>query len=169
MKHFTRVLALAAIAAALFAVGCGDDDDDTTSSTTTTEAGATGATDATADTKEQWIATADEVCANADKEIERAVEQSGLSENSTPEEVTTFVETAVIPIQQSVVDTLRGLAPPEEEADQVSEILDEVQASIDTVSSDPDLLADPDAAETAFDEADQLAQDYGMQECGSSD
>jgi hypothetical protein len=163
LKGITKLVALLAIAAALVAGGCGDDDDDAaTSPTTTAETETTGA----AATREQWIATADEVCANADQEIERAAEEAGLNANSSPEEIQTFVETTVVPIQQSIIDTLGGLAPPEGEEEQVDAILTEVQTALDAVSSDPELLADPEAADAAFDEADALARDYGLQECG---
>ena len=167
MTRFTRLLALLAIAAALVAVGCGDDDDDEGASTTTTEEETTDAPTAVADSKEQWIATADEVCANADREIERAVEQFGLTRNSTPQEIAGFYDSVVIPVQQTVIDTLRGLAPPDEEADQINGILVQLQDAVDTVADDPELQADPEAAEAEFDAVDQAAQDYGLQECGS--
>jgi hypothetical protein len=167
LKRLTKLMALLAVAAALFAAGCGDDDDDTASSTTTTEAGATGGTGVEAESKEQWVATADEVCANADDEINAAAEAAGLSNQSTPQELQEFTETTVVPVQQSVIDTLSSLAPPEGEEEQVSAILDEVQSALDAVSSDPELLADPEASDAAFDEADALAQDYGLQECGA--
>ncbi len=166
MKQFTRVLALAAIAAALFAVGCGDDDDDGTSpTTTTTEAGATGATDAVAESKEQWIATADEVCANADEELANALQQVGLTEDSTDAELQSAVETTVIPIQQSVLDTLRGLAPPEGEEESVNELLDSLESGLAEIEADPAAALD-EGAGNPLDEASELAADYGLQECG---
>ena len=166
MTKLTRVLALAAIAAALFAVGCGDDDDDDTGSTaTTTEEGTTGVT-GVAETKEQWIATADEVCENADEELTDALEQAGLGENPSDQELQTVVSTTVIPIQQSVLETLRGLAPPEGEEESVNEILDELESGLETMEADP-AAALEEGPNNPLAGAAQLAEDYGLQECGS--
>jgi hypothetical protein len=157
-----RLLAPALVAAALLVAGCGDDDDE---STTAGASGVTGATGA-AETKEQWIATADEVCANADEEIDRAAQRAGVTADATPAQLADFAESSVIPIQQSVVDTLRGLAPPEGEEDEIGTILAAVQDGIDAVEEDPEILADPKAADEEFADASTLAEEYGLEVCG---
>jgi hypothetical protein len=161
-----KQLALALVAMALIAAGCGDDDDDDTSASTTTSADTTGAT-GVAETKEQWIATADEVCQNADEQLTNALEQAGVGQNPSDQEIRRLVETAVVPIQQAVVDTLRDLAPPEGEEEAVNGMLDALQESVDAIEADPSIALDEQAAEETFGEARQLAQDYGLEVCGS--
>jgi hypothetical protein len=150
------------LAAGLIAAGCGDDDETTTTGPTTGGPGTLGQ----AETKEHWIATADEVCRNAETEVQRAAKQQGISESSSPDDLRTFSETVVVRVQQSVIDTLRALGPPKGEEEPITELLDAVQSALDTVEDDPDLLADPQLAEEEFAEADQLAVDYGLEECG---
>jgi hypothetical protein len=167
LTRLTRILVLAAIAAALFAVGCGDDDDDETSpTTTTTEAGATGTTGAVAESKEQWITTADEVCATADDELTSALQQTGLSENSSAAEQESAIAGTVLPIQRSVLETLRSLGPPEGEEENVNELLNALESGLDEIEADPaSALEDGDANPLA--EAEALAEAYGLQECGN--
>lgn len=169
MNRPLGIFALLAVAGALFVTGCGGDDDEgeasSTTTTTTTASGAPGVTGVAA-TKEEWIATADEVCQNGRDELARALEAQGISANSSPEEIQSFSEQIVIPIQQSILDSLRALQPPEGEEEATAEFIDAAQSALDTVADDPELLSDIDAAEAEFDEADQLAQDYGLTVCG---
>ena len=167
MNRLTKLLTLLAVGLSLLAAGCGDDDDDETATTPTTPASDATEVTGVATTKEQWIATADEVCANSDQEVIRAVRDQGLGRDSTPEEIATFSETVILPVQRAQLETLRGLAPPEGEEDAVNEILDAVEAGLDEIEGDPELLADPDRADAALDEASQLARDYGLLECGA--
>ncbi len=168
MNRPSKVLALLAVAGALVAAGCGDDDEgeETTPSTTTTASGASGVSGGVAGSKEEWIATADEVCANGEKELELAAEAQGISPESSPEELQEFSETIVVPIQQSIIDSLRGLTPPEGEEEATTAIIEAAQSALDTVQDDPELLADPETADQSFDEADRLAAEYGLTECG---
>jgi hypothetical protein len=165
LNQVTKLLALAAVGASLVVAGCRDDDDGATSSPATTDAGASGIT-GVADSKEQWIATADEVCANANKELTSALQEAGLDENTGDEELASLVETAVIPIQQSLLDTLRGLAPPEGEEDSVNELLDSLEFGLDEMEADP-ASALQEGQGNPLAEAAQLDDAYGLQECGA--
>jgi hypothetical protein len=159
MKSASHLVA-ALLAIALLGIGCGDDDEETAETTT----GATGIS-GEAETREQFVATANEVCANAEREILRAAEEQGIGETSSPQEVRQFTETIVVPIQQSVVDSLHALSVPEAEEDQVARILDSLQGAIDRIESDPDLLRDAEGAADEFEQANALAEDYGITEC----
>lgn len=159
MNRPTTLVIAALAAGALFVAGCGGDDDSSTTS------GATGASGGSL-TKEQFVAEADAIC-KANEESIRAEAEQTLGTNSSSQEITDFNTEVVVPSQQEVIDSIRALGAPEGDEEQVGAILDSVQSALDTVADDPELFADPDAADREFDEADRLALDYGLTECGN--
>jgi hypothetical protein len=149
--------ALAAIAAGgLIAAGCGDDDGDTTAS------GAGGVTVP----KQEWLADADRICAEAQRETQEAVAQEGITQTSPPDEAQAFTQDFALPTQQRVVDDIRALGLPEGAEEQATAMLDEVQAAIDRVEGDQALESDFIKSEGEFERADALAQEIGLEECG---
>ena len=58
------------------------------------------------------------------------------------------------------------LTPPEGDEQQVTEILDAAQSGIDEIEQDPSLLNQGPDAGGAFTEANQLAEGYGLTDCG---
>ena len=148
--RITTLLALA-LATGLIAAGCGDDDDETTTSPTTT-AGATGATGATGAatgeplSKEEFIAQGDEICSKANNEIK--------GENN-PEKVAENIE--------GQIDGLRALTPPEEDADQITQILDDAQEAVDEIKESGSFQQSGQQLE----QAGNALQDYGFKECGT--
>jgi hypothetical protein len=140
-------LALLAIAGALVIAGCGDDDE-----TTTSDSGATL-------TKDEFIAKADAICAAGDQALTAAVQALGNGRPSQAD-LQRFAELAV-PALQEQVDGIRALTPPAGDEDRVSAMLDAVQNGIDRIETDPSSIeSDPLKA------PGQLAEDYGLQECG---
>ncbi len=163
MKRRIRPLALAAVAISLAAAGCGGDDDEPT----TAVEGASGATGATAAAipLDSWIDQADEVCAEEGAIIdEEAASQFG---NSQPDEaeIADFAEETAIPSLQAHYDAISALPPPEGEEEQADELLDSLQGAIDELEQDPAGLSDS-GADSAFAEANVLATELGLQECG---
>jgi hypothetical protein len=167
MRRARSLLAagVAALALAVAAAGCGGGDETAASSTTTTTSGASGASGA-ALSKEEFIAQADRICKGASDQIK--AEASGiLSPSSSPNEIAAFTTRVVIPTQQATIDQIRTLKLPAGDEDEVNTILDAVDAALQRVEDDPALQADPQAADAEFDDANQLARDYGLVECGS--
>jgi hypothetical protein len=161
------VLALV-LAAGLIAAGCGDDDDETTAASvpTTTTSGATGATGATGEalTKDEFIKQADAICASGDKTINEAFDALGPGEPSGQEQEQVITDT-VVPEVQGEIDGIRALTPPAGDEEEVGAILDAAQSAVDEVKADPSLLTEQNA-EDPFKEANQLAKEYGLKECG---
>ena len=159
------LLALA-LAAGLIAAGCGDDDDETTTSATTsaattTETGATGAATGEALAKDEFIAQADEICKTGNKQIDEAAGEffpEGGNPGQAEEE--TFTRDVVVPNIRAQLDAIGALTPPEGDEDEVAAILDAASEATDQLEEDPSAETNP------FAEADQLAQDYGLQVCG---
>ncbi len=167
-SRITTLLALA-LATGLIAAGCGDDDDDTAATTSppTTTAGATGATGATGEplSKDEFITEADAICKAGDKKIDAAAQEtfSGGGQPSQAEQEQ-FVTEDVVPNIQEQIDGLRALTPPEGDEDEVSAILDSAQDAIDQTESDPGALTE--GGDDPFSEANQLAEEYGLEVCG---
>ncbi len=163
MNPRMKLIALGATALTLAAAGCGGDDEETSATGAT---GATGVSGAVL-TSGEWIEQADEICASATQAIESAAQEAGLGPDTSSEALRAFSADVVLAEQQAVINELMALPAPEGDEDEVSELLDSVQAATDEVADDEALLADPNAANAVFEEADQLAADYGLQECGS--
>jgi hypothetical protein len=168
---FLRISTLLSLvlAAGLIAAGCGDDDEETTTAatTTTTQAGATGPTGASGEplSKAEFIEEADAICKAGDKEIDAAADQlfsGGANPGQAEEEA--FITQTLVPGVQQQVDGIRALTPPEGDEEEVQAILDAAQQAIDELEADPEAFFEQGG--DPFAEANQLAQEYGLQVCG---
>ncbi len=137
-----KVLALgaaAAIAAGLAACG-GDDGDDTS------------ATDTEAISQADWVAQANQICADGNKEIEQAAPDGNDIEG--------FVTDTFVPGIQSQIDAIRALGAPEGMEDQITDFLDGAEDDLDAVEQDPSSLGND-----SFKETNQEAAELGLDEC----
>lgn len=142
--NVAAAFAIAAIAA-IGVAGCGDDD--STSSTTATL------------TKEEFVQQANAICAEANAENEAAAKEAQASGGDQE----AFITDTLLPSIQAQITAIEDLPVPSGEEEQVSEIVTAVNQGLDEAEADPAALtsgADP------FAEANQLANDYGMTDCG---
>jgi hypothetical protein len=154
MGRETGALITCLVAAAVAVVGCGGDDDGLPTGEVS---------------KSEYILQADRICARGDRQINLAADQYfgeelGLRSNQRPtdQQIARFGEDEVIPGIQDQHDELVELEAPEEDAEELEEIYDTLQAEIDAAEEDPVTVA-----EDAFAEASRLARDYGLEACGS--
>lgn len=164
MKRRARPLALAAVAISFAVAGCGGDDDEPT----TAVEGASGATGATAAAipLDSWIDQADEICAEGSGVIDAAAaDQFAQGEQPDEAALDEFAQQTVVPSLQDQYDGISALPPPEGEEETVEELLDSLQAAIDEVEQDPAALGEQ-AGNSSFAEANTLATELGLQECG---
>lgn len=147
MKRSALLLPTLALALSLIVSGCGGGDDDKTSIS-----------------KADFIEQADAICAAGDVEIEAAAD--ALGDDPTQEQIEAFAVDTLVPSVQGQHDAIDALGAPEGDEDAISAMLDALQGSIDTVEADPSTInaegADP------FADANQMAQDYGLTDCGTS-
>jgi hypothetical protein len=164
LKHRSSRLAVVAVAAGLAIAGCGGDDDETTADEGTS--GATGAVAAEPIALDDWIEQADTICAEESAAIDEAAAQT-FAAGEQPDEaaLTEFADETVIPSLQAQHDAVSALPPPEGEEEAAEELLDSLQSAIEEVEQDPSALADQ-TAEGAFAEANALAAELGLLECG---
>lgn len=120
--------------------------------------------------KDDFIEQADELCADAQDEID----DLGDPESEDPEDVAAFLEDGK-EIYEGLAEDLDGLAPPGDDADEVDEVfgkLDELIEKLDdaiAAAEDDDEEAMGEAFEDLDEisnEAEELASDYGFEECG---
>lgn len=147
------MIAAGALALALPLAGCGGGDEtssDTTQGTPLTQA--------------DFIAQADSICAQGDKDLEQEQQAQFGNSQPTDAEVTAFVDDTLIPNLEQQANAIDALGPPDEDIDQVNAIVDALRGGIEELQTNPDSIVD---GSTAFDEANKLAQEYGLQDCGS--
>ena len=111
-------------------------------------------------------AQADAICKSGDKDIDAQAEEffpQGGSPGAAEEEA--FVTEAVIPGIQEQIDALRALTPPEGDEDEIGEFLDTAQEALDQIEEDPSTLTGGGSGPNPFAETQQLAADYGLEEC----
>lgn len=111
---------------------------------------------------EEFVTQADKICADGNAELEKA---SGDIDPNNQEDVEGFVQDVLVPNIQGQHDDIEELDPPEDDENDVEDMLDELQQGIDALSDDPSLaLSDSDV----FGDANSIAQDLGLTECGSN-
>ena len=152
-----RRSAIALVVACLFAAACGSDE------SSNADGGAERLT------KEEYIAQADAICQEANAAIE------AVPEPQSAEELAEYGE-QVVEIGQDQLDRLRALRPPAADEATINGAYDLIEQQLaianDVVAAARDndleqvqeLLAQ---GEQLNDQADQIARDYGLTECGS--
>ena len=138
----------AAVAMAIALAGCGGSDE----STTTPEPLS----------KTEFIAEADQICAEANDSLEAAIDDASSSGEPSPEVLTELIADTLLPTVQDAVDQIRALGAPAGEEEQVVEILDSFDRSIEEARADPEAALN---SSSPFEEAEQLAADFGLQDC----
>jgi hypothetical protein len=152
-------IATAASIVTLGIAACGEGDGGDTATTATT----------TPISKQQFVRDANKICSSSDDKIERASNEffagAPRGEGPPPEEIEQFGKKTVFPTIQAEIDRIEALGAPEGDEDEVNEILESAQAGLDELEENPERLA-KGGSTTAFEEAEKLAADYGLDQCG---
>jgi hypothetical protein len=135
----TAILSLGLVAA-----GCGGGDDNLT--------------------KAEFLKQGNAICKKGNDQIDKAAEQTFGKKRPSEAELNTFANDTLIPVVETEIDGIRDLNPPSADEDQVNAIVDEAQSALDRGKEDPTLLTNEKS--DPFKKANQLANDYGLTECG---
>ena len=141
-KMFFALLAVALLAL----IGCGGDDEGSGSGEPLTKA--------------EFLEQGNAVCAEGNEAIDDAA--ADLSQNSPQEEIEAFASETLVPEVQEQIDGLSELSPPEGDEAKVEAIIEAAQEANDQVEEDPSLIT---SSEDPFNEANDLASEYGLEEC----
>lgn len=151
-------VAVAGFATLLLLAGCGGSD-------SSSDGAAPSASDSpSALSKADFIAQADAICKAGNAKLSEA--SSTLTATSTQEDFEAFVTDVAIPDLQSQHDELAALGVPAGDEDTISTMLGNLQTAIDDISADPSKMLTSSGV-SPFEDANQLAQSYGLTECGS--
>ncbi len=148
MKKPLAVAATLAVVLSLGLAACGGDDssDETLSNS-------------------ELIAQADQICTDYNEQLDTMNEEAALDENSSRQEIATYISDELVPLYQEQVDELRSLNPNEEDAAAYNDIVDTLDSELQAVADDPEAAID---MEDPFAGATAKAQDFGLEVCGSN-
>jgi hypothetical protein len=154
----STVAALAVFAACMLAAGCGTDE------------GGDGAGEAQRLTKEEYVEEADAICKEANDRI------AALPEPQSTDQLAELGQ-QVIDIGQAELDRLRALRPPAADEATINGAYDLIEQQLGVAADLVDAARNGDLGqvqqlldqgEQLNDQADQIARDYGFEECGSA-
>ena len=111
-------------------------------------------------TKPQYIAEGDAICAEGERELDRAAVQIARARSDA--ELARVVEQTVVPVVQERIDRLRALEPPPGDEAEVAAIYDAGEATIERVEARPELAENP---EQVLGQTSRLARQYGFRDC----
>jgi ABC-type glycerol-3-phosphate transport system substrate-binding protein len=148
----------------LAVAGCGSSDDSTTGSTDG------GETSTASITKPELIKQGDEICAASNEAIEEQAEEfaeeNGVdTENPTTEQQEEVVTEVVAPEIAAQAEEIAALGAPSGDEDEVAAIVSAVETAAEEVEEDPSLIVGGEGA-GPFQEANELATEYGFKVCG---
>lgn len=166
-----KLLALFAVLA-LFLAACSSSDDDADDEPTTDESDETG----DALSLDEWVAAVDQVCLDFQEDtddVDAALDEAGNDTDAVAEALEDGIA-----LFEDQLDEIEAVGTPDEDADLVDQALEVLQGQIDLLGEllaaveDDDLDAVQEIGDELGDteeEAQGLAEDLGLEECGSDD
>ena len=154
------ILVLLVVVIVLALAGCGDDEQEPTSVPVPADEPATGAE---AD-KAELISRADAICGQAKVAIDMARTRfhHGNFDQASAAELATFVEDRIVPVYRNEISSLRKL--PGADTGELAAILDSAEAATVKLAAEPAQI-NLRGGSQFFDDANGLAEDYGMSVC----
>jgi hypothetical protein len=147
MKRNATLAVVCALAVGGIAAGCGSSD------------GSDNATAAATIPLSEYLAKADQICKEADAQLDKA--GSALGEHPSKAQLTDFSNDTVVPSIQGQIDDVRGLGTPSTEEEQVSAFLTTAQGAVNRLKADPSLVVD----DSVFSETSAKANAAGFKVC----
>ncbi|MCB0861400.1 MAG: hypothetical protein KDB54_12185, partial [Solirubrobacterales bacterium] len=90
----------------------------------------------------ELIAQADQICTDYNEQLDTMNEEAALDENSSRQEIATYISDDLVPLYQEQVDELRSLNPNEEDAAAYNDIVDTLESELQVVEDDPEAAID---------------------------
>ncbi len=154
MRRGSRALSAVLLTLAVAVTGCGEESDPETDTQTESETLS----------EAEFLEQADAICAEASADLE--AEATELGDAPSDEQILAYSSDVLVPSLQGQHDDIAGLEAPEEIDTDVEAMLDGLQSGIDALEEDPSLILSQDA--TAFDAANDAAEELGLAECGEN-
>ncbi len=152
-------LIAAVIAAALLIAGCGGGGDESSANVSIS--------------KEDFIAKADAICKQGNKQMERELfkflRESGTGgslRKPSVEQNEKFIETVLIPNLQREIKEIKALGVPEGDEEKVEAMIAALEEGLETAEDETETVA-AGTSDIVFGIASRLAGEYGLETCGS--
>lgn len=113
----------------------------------------------------ELIAQADQVCADYNKKLTKIQENSDLTEDSSKEDIASFISDDIVPLYKDQIAALRELNPNEDDAEDFNDIVDTLDSELKVVEDDPEGSIDES---DPFAGATDKAKEFGLKVCGSN-
>jgi hypothetical protein len=123
-------------------------------------AGCGGSSQAETLKKPEFIKQANAICAESQKERDKAV--TSATEGAEPSKVQLVTDT-ILPTIQEMTEELSELGAPEGDEKEVQAIIDAINSAAKEVAAHAEGTLEEDVE--AFKHADQLAEEYGLTDC----
>lgn len=146
MRARADVLIVGGLLAMLVLSSCGDDDGGDRLS------------------KAGFIANANAICERTQERIDQGATVFVEGEVPTFEQMRDFVDDTVAPAVKDELNDLENLRPPEDEEEDVKEIIEAGQEARDEASNRPELILNRNAS--PFNEYAEMAAEFGLENCG---
>jgi len=154
-SRLTAAAIAAAVIVGLAAGGCGSSSSSSKS---------TGGTATTAVTKPQFLAKANAICTQGNKQTDAA--NAKLGKNPTQAQIAAVLKTATVPSIQAQIDGIRALGAPSGDQATVTNMLNLAQADLNKVKSNAALLTAGGAS--PFADFAKVAHPYGLKACAAN-
>ncbi len=143
-KH---LIVIAVATTALIAAGCGEDDSSEPPLT-----------------KEEFITQADQICAESDQALTQAAQDEFGTSGAQPprEDQEAFISSVVAPELADQREQIAALNPPEEDSEQIGELLSALEELAAEAESNPGSVLEGEQTQAA-----ELAGAYGFTVCGN--
>ena len=151
MKLNAILAVVVALALGGIAAGCGDDNDDSGDQ---------------ALTKQEFLAKGNAICTAGNKEVETAFRTAIGNAKPTQEQLNAVVTDSLIPSIQGQIDDIRDLPAPDGDEDQITDMLDKAELSLQDVKENPS-LATQEGGQDPFAEVQKELGAYGLTACAS--
>jgi hypothetical protein len=151
MKGISIGVCVAVAAIAIGVAGCGSSDD--TSSTST----------AASITKDEFVTQANQICADGNKTIDAAANDTFTGGKPSQEDILAFWSDALIPSVTDQVAQIKALGIPAGDEEQVNALFAAVDSDLAEAQKEVD--AGDLSNQDPFADANKLAGDYGLTEC----
>ncbi len=111
-----------------------------------------------------FVANGNAICQQTQERIDQGATVFIEGQVPTFEQMRDFVDDTVAPAVKEELEALEDLRPPEDDEEDVQEIIEEGQEARDEASTRPELLLNRVAS--PFNRYAELASRYGLQNCG---
>lgn len=129
--------------------------------------GSSDETTTTALSKAAFLKQGNAICRKGNEEIGKAAEKEFPQSGGKPsnKKLEQFASDTIIPNIEGQVQQISELPAPEGDGEQVDAIVEEAEASLETVKEDPSLMIKD--SEDPFAKTNELANAYGLTVCAS--